>query len=211
MYIFKRFKIKKKGSLSLSINAIVVLILAMSMLGLGIAFTKNMFGKLAGQIKVPPPPIEATANEPIVVAGDVEFRHNKEHAFAVNYYNDFDDGRVYPSIRCFGDLDASPADTKGGIGGLATATEAITDNEACRFERDCVVRVAPQRVEPGTSKTFQFIIPKVATKAISNIQDVCEISFCVGDKEGNDWENVNGEWVCKSGQSESAQITVKVI
>ena len=92
-----RRKMLKIGSLSLSVNAIVVLVLAITMLGLGLAFTKGMFGKLAGKIEIPPPNIPATKGEPIVLpAEEVRWeKPTKDLAISVNIYNDDDDGYGY--------------------------------------------------------------------------------------------------------------------
>ncbi|MBT3406494.1 hypothetical protein HN419_04970 [Candidatus Woesearchaeota archaeon] len=84
-------KYYKIGSLSLSVNAIVVLVLGITMLGLGLAFTKGMFGKLAGKIEIPPPNIPATASEPIVLPGDdiaINGNDGKSSIFSVNAYHD---------------------------------------------------------------------------------------------------------------------------
>lgn len=81
-------RLKKKSSLSLSINAIVILVLAISMLGLGLTFTKGMFQKFGGALKVPEPENPATADDPIAVpSSTVEGKDNKPFGFSVSIYN----------------------------------------------------------------------------------------------------------------------------
>ena len=145
----------KKASLSLSINAIVILVLAIAMLGLGLGFTKGMFAKFASKLDVPPPNIPATADDPVVLPQEeLEVKHGKDFAFSVNFYNDYADTYIRPSMTC---------DTLGGTG--------ITSPQD--------ILVADQTVSGGVFKGFKFIILGSSTQAMTGSTDICTLAFDV--------------------------------
>jgi hypothetical protein len=159
----------KRGSLSLSINAIVVLVLAIAMLGLGLGFTKGMFAKFSSKLDVPPPNIPATAEDPVVLPQEeLEVKHGKDFAFAVNFYNDHADDFVEPAIFC------PNLDPPTGLGG--GYVESLGDT----LLEDIIV--APQTVSGGTFKGFKFIIKGDNTNTLTEDFSVCTLYFTVCDK-----------------------------
>lgn len=145
----------KKGSLSLSINAIVILVLAIAMLGLGLGFTKGMFAKFSSKLDVPPPNIPATAEEPVVLPQEeLEIKHGKDFAFSVNFYNDYADDYIVPSMMC------------SNLGYTSDSQGGVAD-----------VLVADQTVTGGVFKGFKFIVLGDATTTDTGKTDICTIAF----------------------------------
>ena len=85
---------RKKASLALSTNAIVVLIIAITILGLALAFTRNIFGTLSGQIEnigqqtlIDNPP---TFDKPMTLSKqEFDIRRDKEVSLGIGFYNKF--------------------------------------------------------------------------------------------------------------------------
>ena len=61
-----------------------------------------------------------TAGEQIITQSEITFRHGKEFSFGVNFYNDYNDGRVYPALICFGSLDTQDINNQFMGGGVGT-------------------------------------------------------------------------------------------
>lgn len=85
---------RKKASLALSTNAIVVLIIAITILGLALAFTRNIFGTLTGQIEnigqqtlIDNPP---TFDKPMTLSKqEFDIRRDKSVSLGIGFYNKF--------------------------------------------------------------------------------------------------------------------------
>ncbi|MBW2992820.1 hypothetical protein KY345_06410 [Candidatus Woesearchaeota archaeon] len=189
----------KKASLSLSINAIVILVLAIAMLGLGLGFTKGMFARFGAKLDVPPPNIPATAEEPVVLPQEeLEVKHGKDFAFAVNFYNDHADDFVNPAIFC----------EKLGTGIGGGLVPGITD------PFDDII-VAPQTVSGGTFKGFKFIIKGDKTNLLTDAFSVCTIYFEVCEEgTGADGKGTNACRLLGTDDPpwpiETKQITIKI-
>jgi hypothetical protein len=78
---------------------------------------------------------------------------------------------------------------------------------------DCTVLAAPQNVDSGEYKAFQFIIPEEATDTSNIGRDVCEISFCApGGTGGDGYFITTGQdaGTCASGHLVTKQIVIRV-
>ncbi len=133
----------KKAAMELSINAIVILVLAITMLGLGLGFTKSMFAKFGEKLTVPEPPIQATADERVVLpSGDViQLKKGKIAEITVNYYNDREGTLIYSNI-------------------------------SCPSVADLTVETAPQTHPNGESKSYKYILKGVSrdVQTICNVK-----------------------------------------
>src|SRR5210317_1185478 len=88
MMMFKR---RKDGGLNLSIQAIVILVMAMAVLGLGLALVRNVFFNADKAVikAIDNSLLEnpASAQNPVTVDRNVEFRIGKKAKVEMGFYN----------------------------------------------------------------------------------------------------------------------------
>jgi hypothetical protein len=146
----------------LLVVGVLIIVLLAIFFGAGLYFTKNTFKKMNSRLSVPPPPIDASESEPIVINPRIEIKKNEETSFAAGFYNKYGDNRLYPKFKC-----------------LAYHTDI--NNQ---------IQTSSKKIAANTNQLFTFIIP--ATTKLEPGEDICKISFCVGKDWTGDTCNGEG-------------------